>query len=156
MNPASLTNISAQSNSASNSLSVAPAGASATTSRNLQPSSNPAIGGAGAASSAAVPAAAEQPKKSTLGAIHMATPKVAPHRNTQNGGEADAGIALTNEEPEPNTEALNPGLVSRNKQPSAPMSPLPVGGDGKRAKLISSVPPGEHTLTKNQQVTSNV
>src|SRR5260370_12664074 len=141
MNPASITNISAQSSSAENSLSVAAAGASATTSRNLQPSSNPAIGGAGAASSAAVPAAAEQPKKSTLGAIHMATPKVAPHRNTQNGGEADAGIALTNEEPEPNTEAPNAGLVGGHKQPSAPAAPLPLGGGIKQGRLTSSLPP---------------
>jgi protein TonB len=155
MNPASLTNISAQSNSASNSLSVAP-GASATTSRNLQPSSNPAIGGAGATSSAAVPAAAEQPKKSTLGAIHMATPTVAPHRNTQNGGEADAGIALSNDEPEPNTEALNAGLVGGNKQPSAPAASLPIGGDVKQAKLIFSVPPAYPTLAKNQHVSGNV
>ncbi len=155
-NPASLTNISAQSNSASNSLSVAPAGASATTSRNLQPSSNPAIGGAGATSSVAAPPVAEQPKKSTLGAIHMATPKVAPHRNTQNGGEADAGIALSNEEPEPNTEALNAGLVGGNKQPSAPAASLPIGGDVKQAKLISSVPPAYPTLAKNQHVSGNV
>src|SRR5260370_9040279 len=63
MNPASLTNISAQSNSASNSLSVAPAGASATTSRNLQPSSNPATGGGGAARSPPVPAPRQTPPK---------------------------------------------------------------------------------------------
>jgi TonB family protein len=155
-NPASLTNISAQSNSASNSLSVVPASASVTTSRNSQPSPNPAIGGAGAASSAAVPAAAEQPKRPTLGAFHLATPKVAPRRNTQNGGEADAGIALSNEEPEPNTEALNAGLVGGNKQPSAPVAALPVGGDVKQAKLISSVPPAYPTLAKNQHVSGNV
>jgi TonB family protein len=155
-NPASLTNISAQSKSASNSLSAVPAGASATTPRNSQPSSNPAIGGAGAASSAVVPLAAEQPKKSTLGAFHLETPKVAPRRNTQNGSEADAGIALSNEEPEPSTEALNAGLVGGNKQPSAPVAPLPVGGDVKQAKLISSVPPAYPTLAKNQHVSGNV
>src|SRR5260370_3396761 len=152
MNPASITNISAQSSSAENSLSVAAAGASATTSRNLQPSSNPAIGGAGAASSAAVPAAAEQPKKSTLGAIHMATPKVAPHRNTQNGGEADAGIPLTNEEPQPNTEALNAGPVGGNKQPSAPPASLPLGGGCRPRKTLFFLPPPHTTLPTKHHI----
>jgi protein TonB len=156
-NPASLANGSAQSSSGSNALSVVPAGTSATTSRNSQPSSNPASGGAGAMSSAEVPPAAEQPKKPSLGEVHLSTPKVTPHRNTQNGGEADAGIALSNDaQPEPNEEGLNAGLVGGNHQPSAPAASLLVGGDVRQAKLIFSVPPVYPTLAKSQHVSGNV
>src|SRR5207302_10755759 len=48
--------------------------------------------------------------------------------------------------------ALNTGIAVNN-QPSAP---LPVGGDVKQAKLISSVPPVYPTLAKNQHVSGNV
>jgi TonB family protein len=155
-NPASLTNISAQSSSPSNPLGVVAAGASAATARNSQPSSNPVNGGGGAASSAAAQPAAEQPKKPILGEVHLATPKVMPRHNAQNGGEADAGIALSNDDqPQPGAEALS-GLVSGNNQPAAPVAPLPVGGDVKQAKLISSVAPVYPTLAKNQHVSGSV
>jgi protein TonB len=156
-NPASLTNISAQSNSPSNPLGVVPASASAATSRNAQPSSNPVNGGAGTTSSAAAQPVAPQPKKVVLGEVHLAAPKVTARRNAQNGGEADAGIALSNDEqPQPGAEALNAGLLSGTKQPSAPVAPLPVGGDVKQAKLISSVSPVYPTLAKNQHVSGSV
>jgi TonB family protein len=154
-NPGSLTNSSAQSNSSSNPLSVVPAGASAATSRNSQPSSNPVNGGTGATSSAAAQPAAEQPKKPILGELHLATPKITARRNTQNG-EPDAGIALSNDQPLPSAEGLNAGLVSGNNQPSAPAAPLPIGGDVRQAKLISSAAPVYPTLAKNQHVSGSV
>src|SRR5207249_3018631 len=55
----------------------------------------------------------------------------------------------------PDAEALNTGIAVNN-QPSAPAAPLPVGGDVKQAKLISSVPPVYPTLAKNQHVSGNV
>jgi protein TonB len=114
----------------------------------------PTNAGAGAATAASAQPAAEEPKKPVLGDLHLAAPKVTPRRNAQNGGEPDAGIALTNDE-QPSTEALNAGLLG-DKQPSAPAAPLPVGGDVKQAKLISSVPPAYPTLAKNQHVSGNV
>ena len=156
-NPAALTNTSAPSKAASNTLSVVPVAAPAATSHSSQPSSNPANGGTGATTSALAQPAAEQPKKPILGEVHLATPKVTPHRNTQNGSEPDAGIALSNDDqPEPSADALNAGLVGGNQQPSAPVAPLPVGGDVKQAKLISSVPPVYPMLAKNQHVSGNV
>jgi TonB family protein len=156
-NPAALTNTSATSNSASNTLSVVPAVTSSSNARNLQPASNPANGGASSASPAAAAPAIEQPKKPILGDVHLASPKVAPHRSTQNSAEPDAGIALSNDDqPDSGAEALNAGLVGGNKQPSAPIAPLPVGGDVKQAKLISSVPPQYPALAKNQHVSGNV
>jgi TonB family protein len=158
-NPAALTETSSTSNSASKTLSVAPAGGSAAaTSRNSQPSSPaPANSSAAAATSAPTATAVEQPKKPVLGNVQLSTPKVTSKRGTQNSGEVDAGLVLNNEDaPESNAEALNAGLVGNSNQPSAPAAPLPVGGDVKQAKLISSVPPVYPTLAKNQRVSGNV
>jgi TonB family protein len=156
-NPAVLTNTSARSNSAPNTLTVVPASASAATARDLQPTSKAASGGAGAATSASAQPPAEQPKKLILGEVHLAAPKVTPNRRAQNGGEPDAGIALNNDDqPESGAEALNAGLVGGNKQPSAPAAPLPIGGDVKQAKLITSVPPLYPALAKSQHVSGNV
>ena len=157
-NPSGLTNTSAPSNSASNSLSIVPAVSSVTTARNGQPNSNSANGGARSMPSAAAgPAEVEQPKKPALGEVHLAAPKVNANRSTPNGGEADAGITLTNDDqPDSGAEALNAGLVGGSNQPAAPAAPLPIGGDVKQAKLISSIPPVYPGLAKNQHVSGNV
>ncbi len=132
-----------------------PAVPSASTAHNSQPTLSPA--NAGATTPAPVQPAAEQPKKPIFGEVHLAKPKVSPSRRTQNGGEPDAGIVLTNDD-QPDPDALNASLVVGNNQPAAPTpaAPLPVGGDVKQAKLISSVPPTYPTLAKNQHVSGNV
>ncbi len=157
-NPAGITNTSAPANSASKTLSIVPAVSSVTTPRNSQPNSNPANSGARSTSSAAAaPAEVEQPKKPVLGEVHLAAPKVNSSRRAQNSGEPDAGITLTNDDqPDSGAEALNAGLVGGNKQPSAPVAPLPVGGDVKQAELISKVAPVYPALAKNQHVSGNV
>src|SRR5260370_17328603 len=97
----------------------------------------------------------EQPKKPILGEVHLLKPKVTPGRRTQNVGEPDAGIPLTSDE-QPDAEGLNAGLTGGNAQPSAPSAPLPIGGDVKQAKLISSLPPGYPSLAKTHHVSGNV
>jgi TonB family protein len=158
-NPAALTNTTATAhpNSAPSPLSVVPAATSAATAHNSQPTSNPASGGTGATTSASAQPAAEQPKKPTLGKVQLATPKVTQSRHAQDGGEADAGLALNGDGlPGPSVEALTAGLVGGSKQPSAPAAPLPVGGDVKPARLIFSVPPTYPMLAKSQHVSGNV
>src|SRR6266478_5393384 len=157
-NPAALTSAPVQSNAASKTPSVVPAAVSTVIPRSSHPLSNPVKSGAAAATSApAVEAAAEQPKKPALGNVHLAAPKVTSKRSTQNGGEVDAGLVLNNEDqPESSAEALNAGLVGDGKQPSAPATPLAVGGDVKQAKLIFSVSPVYPTLAKNQHVSGSV
>jgi len=157
-NPAGITNTSAPANSASNSLSIVPAVSSVATPRNSQPNSNSANSGArSTASAAAGPAEVEQPKKPALGEVHLAAPKVNSSRRAQNSGEPDAGVTLTNDDPpDPGAEALNAGLVGGNNQPSAPVAPLPVGGDVKQAELISKVAPAYPSLAKTQHVSGNV
>jgi len=157
-NPAPLTNTSAPSNSASNTLSIVPAVSSVSAARNAQPNSGSANSGGRSTSPAGAAAAeVEQPKKPALGEVHLAAPKVNSNRGTQNGGEPDAGVTLTNDDqPDPGAESLNAGLVGGNKQPSAPVAPLPVGGDVKQAELISKVAPIYPSLAKNQHVSGNV
>ena len=156
-NPAALTSAPVQSNSASKTPSIVPAAASTVMTRSSQPSSKPVNGGAVAAASAPAVEVAEQPKKPVLGNVHLATPKVTSKRSAQNGGEVDAGLVLNNEDqPESSAETLNAGLVGDSKQPSAPATPLSVGGDVKQAKLIFSVSPVYPTLAKNQHVSGSV
>jgi protein TonB len=154
-NPSALTNASAPSSSASNTSRVLPAVSSTVTPRNAQPTLSPANPVRDATAAPSAQPSAEQPKKPILGEVHLVKPKVTPGRHTQNVGEPDAGIALTSEE-EPAAEGLNAGLAGSNAQPSAPAAPLPIGGDVKQAKLISSVPPVYPTLAKTQHVSGNV
>jgi TonB family protein len=156
-NPVALTNTAAHPNSAPSPLSVVPASASAVTAHNSQPTSNPANAGSGATTSASAQPAAEQPKKTSLGKVQLGTPKVTQSRHMQDGGEADAGIALNGDgQPGPSVEALTAGLVGGSKQPSAPAAPLPIGGDVRPARLIFSVPPTYPMLAKSQHVSGNV
>ena len=150
-----VTNASAQTKSSSNSQSVVPAVQSVPPARNSQPISNPENSGTSAAMPASAQPPVEEPKKPVLGEVRLAKPKVSPGRHTQTVGEPDAGINL-NSDDQPDAEGLNTGLAVSNNQPSAPAAPLPVGGDVKQAKLISSVPPVYPTLAKNQHVSGNV
>jgi TonB family protein len=156
-NPAALPSTSAASNSAPNSLSNVSAVSPVPAPRNSQPNSNSSNGG-GSATTSSVPAPApEQPKKPILGEVHLAAPKVNANHSSQNSAVPDAGIALTNDEqPASGAEALSSGLAGGNNQPAAPAAPLPIGGDVKQAKLISSVPPTYPMLAKNQHVSGNV
>jgi TonB family protein len=155
--PASLTNASAKSNAAPNTLSAVPAVVSTTKARDAQPASKTVKVAAGAVSPAVAPPAAEPPKKPILGAVHLATPKVTHGEHAQNAAEPDAGVVLSNEDQaESGVDPLSSGLAGGNKQPSAPAEPLPVGGDVQQAKLISSVPPVYPALAKNQHVSGNV
>jgi len=47
-------------------------------------------------------------------------------------------------------------LAANSSQPAAPAPPLPVGGDVKSAKLISSVSPVYPALAKGQHVSGDV
>jgi protein TonB len=97
---------------------------------------------------------APQPKKSSLGEVHLATPKVTQRRNAQVGGQSEATLELNGDQPDSTDGALGAGLASNASQPAAPA--LPVGGDVKPAKLIASVPPVYPGLAKNQHVSGDV
>ena len=154
-NPPALKATSVPSSSTSNASRVVPAVSSAVTARNAQPTSSPATPVRDVTAARSVQPAAEQPKKPILGEVELLKPKVTAARRAQNVGEPDAGIPLTSDE-QPEAEGLNAGLAGNKAQPAAPAAPLPVGGDVKQAKLISSVPPVYPMLAKNQHVSGNV
>jgi protein TonB len=96
-----------------------------------------------------------QPKKPSLGEVKLAAPTVTRRGNAQNASDPEPAIEESNE----NSSKADPGagIFSGNpKQPAAPVAPLPVGGDVKTAKLISSVPPVYSTLAKAQHISGDV
>jgi TonB family protein len=156
-NPAPLTAAAPKSIAASNHPNVVPASATTAVPRNPKTSPNPAISGAGATTAASAQPAPEQPKKPALGEVHLATPKVTSGKRAMNAAVPDPGVILNNDDqPESSADALNASFVGANKQPVAPSAPIPVGGDVKAAKLISSVPPVYPMLARSQHVSGNV
>jgi TonB family protein len=154
-NSPAIKSTSTQSSSAPNTSRVVPAVSSAVKAPNAQPTSNPTNPVRDVTATPLAQPSAEQPKKPVLGEVQLLKPKVSATRHTQNVGEPDAGIPLTSDE-QPEVEGLNAGLANSNAQPSEPSAPLPIGGDVKQAKLISSVPPVYPMLAKNQHVSGNV
>jgi TonB family protein len=98
-----------------------------------------------------------QPKKPSLGQVHLATPNVNRGASSRGGGEAEPALAMSEGQVSANSDSLGAGLVAGNaKQPAAPASPLPVGGDVKPARLLSSVSPVYPSLAKSQHVAGDV
>jgi len=92
-------------------------------------------------------------KKPTLGDVHLAAPKV--KRKASGGADensAEPGLALNGASA--GDPADGAGLLSsKGKQPAAP---LPVGGDVKPARLVSSVPPVYPQLARSQRLGGDV
>jgi TonB family protein len=149
------TNANAPANAADNLSSSARAASPA---YNPQTDANSVNGGNVASSAASatpepVPAAEKKP---VLGEVHLAAPKISQKRTVQSTVEPDAGISLSEDQPEANTDSLGAGLGVASNQPAAPAAPVAVGGDIKQAKLISSVPPVYPTLARAQHVSGGV
>ena len=103
-----------------------------------------------------LPEASAQPKKSGLGQFHLAAPAVNRRASTP-AGEADLAPSLGVAQVSVPSDALGAGLDAvGTKQPAVPAAPLPIGGDVKQARLISSTPPVYPMLAKNQHVEGNV
>ena len=101
------------------------------------------------------PPAEPEPKKPALGEVHLAAPTMNRPRNAQEDGAEAPSFSSGNGDA--NAGGLDSGLSAGNgKQPAAPEMPLPIGGDVKSAKLISSVSPVYPILAKNQHVSGDV
>jgi TonB family protein len=95
----------------------------------------------------------EPTAKPTLGKVHLAAPVVHHAAKFTANGAADVAPTL-NENGVAGGDPASLGLLgSKGKQPVAP---LPVGGDVKQARLISSVPPVYPQLAKNQHLSGDV
>jgi TonB family protein len=148
-------NSSLQASSNSSPGSVEPRGASLSPVSGKQNNSNSAGGGTVMSLAASEPVAAT-PKKPSLGKVRLATPKITKRGSAADNGDSNAGLALGSEEPDSTTVGLGAGLAANTSQPAAPAAALPVGGDVKQAKLLSSVPPSYPTLAKNQHIAGDV
>jgi protein TonB len=101
------------------------------------------------------PEAIPDPKKPALGEVHLTSPKMNRPASKQDDGVA--APAISSDEADANATGLGSGLATGDmKQPSAPETPLPTGGDVQSAKLISKVAPLYPTLAKSQHITGNV
>jgi len=101
------------------------------------------------------PPAEPEPKKPALGEVHLASPKVNRTASTQEAGAEAPAISSGNSDVD--TNGLDSGLSAGSaKQPAAPEVPLPIGGDVRSAKLISSVSPVYPMMAKNQHISGDV
>jgi periplasmic protein TonB len=91
-------------------------------------------------------------KKPSVGEIHLAAPVVNRNMAKESSGTADLAPAFSSSGLSPESGELNL-LASKGKQPTAP---VPVGGDVKQARLLSSVPPVYPSLARNQRLSGNV
>ena len=103
-------------------------------------------------SPAAKPAVPEPEKKPSMGNVHLAAP-VVNHRTADSNATSDSGPAL-NGNGVSGIDAGNLGTLA-NKS-NQPVAPLPVGGDVKPARLLSSVPPVYPQLAKTQRLGGDV
>ena len=96
-----------------------------------------------------------QPKKPALGEVRLASPTI--NAGGTKNVSAEAAPSLTNDELASESLGAGGGLAGNShKQPVAPAPPLPVGGEVKHAKLLTSVAPVYPALAKNQRVSGDV
>lgn len=100
------------------------------------------------------PTAEPEPKKPALGQVHLASPTVNRIAAAQDEGAEAPSISSGNANGL--AGGIGSGLAGNAKQPAAPEAPLPIGGDVKTAKLISSVPPIYPGIAKSQRVSGDV
>jgi protein TonB len=101
------------------------------------------------------PPAEPEPKKPSLGPVHLASPTM----NHPTAGQCDGIDAptISTGSTEASAGGMDSGLAAVNgKQPAAPEVPLPVGGDVNSAKLTSKVDPVYPALARNQHVSGDV
>jgi len=93
-----------------------------------------------------------EPKKPSLGEVHLEAPTV---------NHAAAADSMTAPTISGGADSPAAGLgsalgASASNQPAAPKAPLPVGGDVKPARLLSSTPPMYPALAKSQHISGDV
>jgi len=101
------------------------------------------------------PPAEPEPKKPALGEVHLASPTI--NRRAPSQEEGAEAPNISGGSADANAGGMEAGLAPGSaKQPAVPEAPLPIGGDVKSAKLISSVSPTYPLLAKNQHISGDV
>ncbi len=95
---------------------------------------------------------AEEPaKKPMLGEVRLSAPKVTRSAAGSENGTPDPGLAINGV-----SAADSSGISILANKGKGPAAPLPIGGDVKVAKLISSVPPVYPQMARTQRVGGDV
>jgi len=94
--------------------------------------------------------AVEEPKKPSLGDVHLATPVI------NHEGAAPSSASAPALEINSSANASAPVSALSGSRHTEPVAPAPVGGDVKPAKLVKSVPPVYPELARNQRISGNV
>jgi protein TonB len=95
-----------------------------------------------------------QSKKSSFGDVRLAAPSAARRPAVQEAGAVELAPSIGHIAP--TGDALGGGLAGGGSKPLVPSAPLPVGGDVKQARLLSSTPPLYPVLAKTQHIEGNV
>jgi len=104
----------------------------------------------------AEPAPVAVTKKPSLGEVHLSAPKAAQPAGAV-VGESEVLALNSSGQVVPSGDSMGGGLIAGNsKQPVAPAIPLPIGGDVKSARMISSVPPVYPSLARAQHIQGQV
>ena len=96
------------------------------------------------------PPAAVQPKKPSLGQVHLSAPVV--NRGAKSDA-AEADPSLGASVPAGGAESLSALSGGGDRAPAAPLA---VGGDAKAARLVKSVPPVYPQMARTQRIAGNV
>jgi len=95
-------------------------------------------------------------RRPSLGKVRLAKPKVSRTAKEQVSGEMEPALEAGNDALSSGEPTLSSGLIAGSaNQPAAP-APLPVGGEVKSARMISSVPPAYPTLARTQHISGDV
>jgi TonB family protein len=95
-----------------------------------------------------------EPKKPTIGEVHLASPTLSRSAvRPDNNPESGPSLADTQTTRGSSDTSL---IAGNNLQPAAPAVPLPVGGDVKTARLLSTVPPVYPSLARSQRIFGDV
>jgi protein TonB len=95
-------------------------------------------------------------KRPSLGKVRLAKPKVGHSSRTPLSAD-EPTLEVGDEQPPAGESSLGGSLLAGNaNQPAAPAAPVPVGGDVKLARLISSAPPAYPALARTQHVAGDV
>jgi TonB family protein len=157
-NPASEPTVSGATNSAGGRANLPAAAVSQPTAASVRPSASAAAANATKslvalnrpADSPAEEVVEETLKKPALGQVRLAAPKVTRSAADSENGTADPGLAMNSATP---ADSSSLGLLGKGKGPAAP---LPIGGDVKVARLLSSVPPAYPQMARTQRVSGDV
>jgi len=122
------------------------------------PKTNAVVDTGAKAGAKTVPAvdAQPEPSKPSLGAVRLAKPKVGRGSRAVNGAVPEPELDGASDAVLPSDGALGGLVGAGGEQPAAPAAPLPVGGEVKTARMISSVPPTYPPMAKAQRVSGDV